>query len=108
MSDMSPEMQKSLYENAPNKHYVTLLLKGDTIEERIFRVNLAVPFFPFNHLFASKMMPTVMVLNASSCQSGVLVLTGIRNNIAAAIYHNSDTQTVIQNKLALGAYMGIR
>jgi hypothetical protein len=88
--------------------YVTLLLKGDTIDERIFRVNLAVRFFPPKDLFTSQMMPTAMALNASSCQTGVLVLTGVRNNIAAAIYHNSDTQTVLQNKLALGAYMGIR
>jgi hypothetical protein len=44
MSDMSPEMQKSLYDIAPEKHSVTLLLKGDTIDERIFRVNLAVRF----------------------------------------------------------------
>ena len=108
MSDMSSEMQKSLYECAPNKHYVTLLLKGDTIEERIFRVNLAIRVFPPNHLFTSKMMPTAMALNASSCHLGVLVVTGVRNNIAAAIYHNSDTQTVIQNKLALGAYMSIK
>jgi hypothetical protein len=53
-------------------------------------------------------MPTAMALNTSSCQTGVLVLTGVRNNIAAALYHNSDTQTVLQNKLALDAYMGIR
>jgi hypothetical protein len=35
------------------------------------------------------------------------VLTGVRNNIAAAIYHNSDTQAVQENKLALAAYMGV-
>jgi hypothetical protein len=107
MSDMSPEMQKSLYDSIPEKHYVTLLLKGDTIDERIFCVNLAVRFFPPKHLFTSKIMRTAMALNASSCQTGVLVLTGVRNNIAAAIYHNSDTKTVLQNKLALVAYMGI-
>jgi hypothetical protein len=108
MSDMSTEMQKSLYDSAPEKHYVTLLLKGDSIDERIFRVNIAVRFFPPSHPFASNLMPTAMAMNASSCQTGVLVLTGVRNNIAAAIYHNSDTKTVNHNKLALGAYMGMK
>jgi hypothetical protein len=106
MSDMSPEMKKSMYDAEPEKHYVTLLLKGDTQEERICRVNLAVRFFSTKHPFTTKLMPTAMALNASNCHTGVLVLTGVRNNIAAAIYHNSDTQTVQQNKLALAAYMG--
>jgi hypothetical protein len=107
MSDMSPQMQKSLHDAEPEKHYVTLLFKGDTVEERICRINLAVRFFSANHLFTSSMMPTAMALNASNCHTGVLVLTGVRNNIAAAIYHNSDTQAVQQNKLALAAYMGV-
>ncbi len=33
-----PEMQKSLYDNdEPEKHYITLLMKGDTVDDRIFR-----------------------------------------------------------------------
>jgi hypothetical protein len=108
ISDMSPDMQKSLYEGAePDKHYVTLLLKGNSLEERICRINLAVRFFPPTHPFTSNKMQTAMALNASRCHTGVLVLTGVRNNVAAAIYHNSDTQTVQQNKLALAAYMGV-
>jgi hypothetical protein len=108
MSDMSPDIQKSLYEGAePDKHYVTLLLKGNSMEERICRINLAVRFFPPAHPFTTNKMPTAMALNASQCHTGVLVLTGVRNNIAAVIYHNSDTQTVYQNKLALAAYMGV-
>jgi hypothetical protein len=70
MIDMSPQMQKSLYDRAPEKHFVTLLLKGDSIDERIFRVNLAVRFF--NHPFASNMMQTAMAMNASNCQTVVL------------------------------------
>jgi hypothetical protein len=106
MSDMSPAMQRSLYDKAPEKNYVTLLLKGDTIDERIYRINLAVRFFPPEHVFTTKLMPEAMSLNASPCKTGVFVLTGVRNNIAAAIYHNSDTQTKLQNKITLAAYMG--
>jgi hypothetical protein len=80
-------------------------MKGDTVDERIFRINLGVRFFSPSHPFTS-IMPTVMAMNASSCRTGVLVLTGVRNNIAAAIYHNSDSQTVQKHKLALAAYMG--
>ncbi len=47
-----------------------------------------------------------MALNASNSKTGVLVLTGVQNNIAAAIYHNSDTQTMLQNKITLVQYMG--
>jgi hypothetical protein len=76
-------------------------MKGDTVDERIFRINLGVRFFSPSHPFT-----TVMAMDASSCRTGVLVLTGVRNNIAAAIYHNSDSQTVQKHKLALAAYMG--
>jgi hypothetical protein len=106
ISDMSSEMQKSLYNSVePEKHYITLLLKGNSIDERIFRINIAVRYFPPEHIFTKTSMLATMALNASECDSGVMVLTGVRNNVAAAIYHNSDSQTIQQNRLALAAYM---
>lgn len=106
MSDMSSEMLKTLYAKPPEKNCVTLLLRGDTIDERIYRINLCVRFFPVNHEFTTRIMPTAMALNASNSKTGLLVLTGVKNNIAAAIYHNSDTQTMLQNKISFAAYMG--
>jgi len=106
MSDMSSSMLKALYEQPPEKGYVTLLLKGDSVNERIYRINLSVRFFPVDHKFTSTIMPTAMAMNASGSTTGVVVLTGVQNNIAAAIYHNSDTQTMLQNKITLAAYMG--
>jgi hypothetical protein len=106
MSDMSCAMLKALYDKPPEKGYVTLLLKGDSVNERIYRINLSVRFFPVDHEFTSKIMPTAMAMNASESKTGVLVLTGVQNNIAAAIYHNSDTQTMLQNKISFAAYMG--
>jgi hypothetical protein len=106
MSDVSSEMLKVLYEKPPEKNCVTLLLKGESADERIYRINLAVRYFPVDHKFTTTMMPTVMALNASNSKTGVLVLTGVQNNIAAAIYHNSDTQTMLQNKITLAQYMG--
>jgi hypothetical protein len=106
MSDMSAEMLKVLYEKPPEKNFLTLLLKGDSADERIYRINLSVRYFPVDHQFTTTIMPTVMALNASNSKTGVLVLTGVQNNIAAAIYHNSDTQTMLQNKITLAQYMG--
>jgi len=104
MSDMSRAMLKALYDKPPEKGCVTLLLKGDSVNERIYRINLSVRFFPVDHEFTSKIMPTT-TMNASKSTTGVLVLTGVQNNIAAAIYHNSDTQTMLQNKITFAAYM---
>jgi hypothetical protein len=52
-------------------------------------------------------MPTAMAMNASCCRPGVMVVTGVHNNIAAVMYDNSDSQTVQQQKLALAAYIGV-
>jgi len=105
MSDMSCEMLKALYAKPPEKSCVTLLLRGDSVNERIYRINLSVRFFPVDHEFTSTLMPTAMAMNVSKSMTGVLVLTGVQNNIAAAIYHNSDTQTMLQNKITFAAYM---
>ena len=107
MSDMSPEMMQSIYSAEPEKQHVTVLMKGDTVAERILRINLAVRYFSPEHMFTSTMMPSAMAMNASTCSTGVMVMTGVRNNIAAAIYVNSDSQTVLQQKIAFAAYMGV-
>ena len=108
MSDMSTDMQKCLYDSVePEKHHITILMKGDNTSERLFRINLAVRMFPAEHTFTQNSMPTAMAMNASSCRTGVMVVTGVHNNIAAVMYDNSDSQTVLQQKLALAAYMGV-
>jgi hypothetical protein len=108
MSDMTSDIQTCLYDSIePEKHHITLLMKGDNTSERIFRINLAVRMFPPEHPFSQKSMPTAMAMNSSPPRAGVMVVTGVHNNIAAVIYDNSDSQTVQQQKLALAAYMGV-
>ncbi len=106
MSDMSSDMQTCLYESTePEKQHVTLLMKGGSERERIMRINVAVRIFGATHELTEKFLRPVMGLNAGSPTTSVVVLTGVHNNQAAAIYINSNTTTVQQHKLALTAYM---
>ena len=105
---MSTDIQTCLYDSIePEKHHIMLLMKGDNTSERLFRINVAVRLFPPEHTFTQNSMPTAMAMNASCCRPGVMVVTGVHNNIAAVMYDNSDSQTVQQQKLALAAYIGV-
>lgn len=108
ISDMSPEMLTSLYDSVePEKQHVTVLLKGDTPQQRIHRINLAVRIFPAQHEFVSKHLAQVVGLNASLPTTGVMVICGVRDNIAAGIYTNTDLTALQQHKLALDSYLRV-
>ena len=108
MSDISPDMLTSLYESAePEKHHITLLLKGSTPQQRIYRINLVVRIFQPQHEFISKHLTQVVGLNASLPTTGVMMICGVRNNIAAAIYTNTELAALQQHKLALHSYMRV-
>lgn len=104
-SDISQPMLTSLYEKDPEKQHTTLLLKGNTKQQRIHRINLAVRILPPSHAFVTEHLATVLGLNASTPHAPVMVLTGVRSNVAAAIYINTDLATLQQHNLALDAYM---
>lgn len=105
MSDMTQDMIASLYAQEPERHHVTLLLKGDTREHRISRINLAIRIISPEHPFVAEHLRTVMGLNASMPQNSIVILTGVNKDIAAAIYMNSQMQRSAQHKLALHSYM---
>lgn len=104
-SDISQPMLASLYEKDPEKQHTTLLLKGNTKQQRIYRINLAVRILPPSHAFVTEHLQTVLGLNASTPHTPVMVLTGVRSNVAAAIYINTDLASLQQHNLALDAYM---
>lgn len=107
ISDFNKEAQTKLYDGVePEKHHVTILLKGNTVEERIMRINLAVRIFPKDHIFTKQIMPTMMPINSSSCHTSVMVLTGVNSQVAAAMYVNSEsTANNNMNNIALNAYL---
>jgi hypothetical protein len=108
ISDFHQDAQVSLYNNQePEKQHVTLLLKGNTINERIMRINLAVRIFPKDDCFTKQIMPTIMPMNCSSCDTSVMVLTGVNSQVAAAIYINPESEPLNKpfTSLALDAYL---
>ena len=107
ISDFNKEAQTSVYEGVePEKQHVTVLLKGDTTNERIMRINLAVRIFPKDHIFTKQIMPTIMAMNSCSCDTAIMVLTGVNSQIAAAMYINSDSQeNNNMNNVAFSAYL---
>lgn len=108
VSDMSPDMCSSLYDSVkPEKHHVTLLLKGDSPQQRVHRINIAVRMLPPEHEFIHKHLAHVVGLNASLPTTGVMMLCGVRSNVAAAIYTNEDLASLSQLKLAFDSYMQV-
>jgi len=70
------------------------------------RINLAVRIFSKDHIFTKQIMPTMMTMNSSSCDTAVMVLTGVNSQIAAAMYINSDSQeNNNMNNMAFSAYL---
>ena len=110
ISDFNQDAQTSLYnDKEPEKQHVTLLLKGNTINERIMRINLAVRIFPKDHIFTKQIMPTIMPMNSSGCETSVMVLCGVNSQIAAAMYINPDSESINQHftSFALDAYLPV-
>ena len=105
ISDFPKEAQTSLYEGMePEKQHVTLLLKGNSLQERIMRINLAVRIFPKDHIFTSNILP--MPMNSCPCTTSVMLLSGVNSQVAAAIYTNAQsTSNTCMNNIVLDPYL---
>jgi hypothetical protein len=103
MSAMSGHMAERVYEQLPEKQHITTLLRGPDATDRIARFNLAVRFFPQDSEVARELMPRV-ASTTSQGVSPVLVVTGIHNNKAAAIYLSCLTQRPAAHQKAVNAF----
>ena len=91
MTTMSDYTAERLYEKAPEKQHITLLMRGDNaVDDRIRRFNVAVRMFPADSEFAKELMPQMVGLNAS-IYSPLMLVAGVSNNQAAAIFLSSDS-----------------
>ena len=89
MTTMSDYTTERLYEQDPEKQHITLLMRGDNaVDDRIRRFNVAVRMFPADSEFVRELMPQMVGLNASLF-TPVMVVTGVSNNQAAAIFLSS-------------------
>jgi hypothetical protein len=106
MTEMPAGMQDLMWsEIKPERNGVSLLLKGASAEQRVMRCNLAVRKVGAQHKFATECMPSVMGMNASGSNTDIVLVTGVVNKNAAAIYIDSDTVDVNSHKIATAAYM---
>jgi hypothetical protein len=105
ITDFPKEAQTSLYEGMePEKQHVTLLLKGNSVQERIMRINLAVRIFPKDHNFTKNILP--MPMNSCPATTSVMLLSGVNSQVAAAIYTNAQsTSNIRMNNLVLNPYL---
>jgi hypothetical protein len=103
MSAMSGYMAERVYEQLPEKQHITTLLRGADATDRIARFNLAVRFFAQDSEVARELMPRV---TSATPQAGspVLIVTGIHNNKAAAIYLSCLTQRPAAHQKAVNAF----
>lgn len=106
MTEMPAGMQDLLWSAMkPERNGVSLLLKGSSAEQRVMRCNLAVRIVDAEHKFATESMPSVMGMNASGSKTDVMLVSGVMNGIAAAIYIDSDTVDENSHQVATAAYM---
>lgn len=103
MTDMSDEMSEAIYDMEPEKQHVTVLLRGENAENRIKRFNVAVRLFGVKSDFVQKMLPRSMGLNAQ-LYSPVMVLTGVFNKQAAAIFLSSESMSENVHCVALNMF----
>ena len=104
MSDMPERMAQTLEATAPEKRHITMLMRGESVDDRIRRFNLAVRVFSADSEFCKDLMPALVGLN-ESILSPVVVVSGVRNRQAAAIFLSSHSLTPTQHSLAMDAYM---
>lgn len=100
---MSHAFAEHMYASAPQKQHVTLLMRGDDAQRRIGRYNLTVRVFEPESDFVKELMPHVMGLN-TAIASAVMIVTGVRNNQAAAIYLSSDTLSTDMHRSAMHTF----
>jgi len=92
MTEMPSGMQDLMWNEIPaEKRNISLLMKGESAEQRVMRCNLAVRRVNAQHKFALECMPSVMGMNASGSFTDMMLVTGVHNRNVAVIYHNSDT-----------------
>jgi hypothetical protein len=103
MTDLPHAVAEHLYGKQPEKQHVTILMRGDSAADRIKRFNVAVRIFPRDSEFVREHLPKLTGLN-STVFSDVMVVTGIRNRQAAALFLSSETLTKNSHSLALKAF----
>lgn len=104
MADMSEYMVERLYERSPEKQHLSVLMRNESAEDRIKRFNVAVRIFPADCEFTKDLMPQVISLNAV-IHSPVMVVSGVRNSQAAAIYLSSESLSETTHCLAMHTYL---
>ncbi len=103
MTDLPTSMAEHVYATQPEKQHLTILMRGDSASDRIKRFNVAVRIFDRDSEFVREHLPKVTGLN-SAIISGVMVVTGVRNQQAAAIFLSSESLTVNSHSLALQTF----
>jgi len=103
MTDLPKSISTCVYDQQPEKQHITILMRGDNAQDRIKRINLAVRIFPRDSEFVRTHLPKLTGMN-SNILSGVLVVTGVRNQQAAAIFLSSETLTTNSHGFAMQAF----
>ena len=94
------EITKEIYKHPVQKQHVTVLLRGNSKEDRVKRINLAVRVFEKEDPIIESMKNIATSLN-SEMQSGMMVITGVYDNQAATIFLDTHSQTSTALNLAL-------
>ena len=104
MSDMPDRMAKTLKATDPQKQHITMLMRGESVDDRIRSFNLAVRVFSQDSEFCIDLLPALVRLN-EVILSPVVVESGVRNQQVEAIFLSSHSLTPTQHSLAMDAYM---
>jgi hypothetical protein len=107
MSEMPEGLPDSFWsEVTPEKNHISLLLKGESAQQRVMRCNLAVRMIAPQDEFATKYLPSVMGMNTSISSTGIMLLAGVCDKTAAVIYVNSETADEHVHKMTMNAFSG--
>lgn len=104
MNEMPDHAVERVYEHSPEKHHLSMLLRGENADNRIKRFNLAVRIFPQESEFVRDILPKMIGLNAT-VYTPALVVTGVRNNQAAAIFLSSDSLNALSHSAAMYSFL---
>jgi hypothetical protein len=104
MTDLSEKDTKEIQLQAPEKQHLTMLIRGDNAEDRIKRFNIAVRIFATDSGFVRDVLPRIGGLN-TEIYSPALVVSGVRNGQAAAIFLSSDSLTSDVHSLAIQTFL---
>ncbi len=104
VTDMSDYTVERLYEHAPEKQHLTVLMRGESADDRIRRFNVAVRMFAADSEFVKELLPKLIGLNAA-VYSPVMVVAGVRNNQAAAVFLSSESLTTAAHSSAMHTFL---